>query len=130
MVITHYLLSLDRVHSCAKIPTESHNSGDLCPWSQQSYNLLLLPVTISSLHRKKYCLCPSSWALEMEVDFCCDKLKMLNDFQAVRSKILCQIWRKKKAIILLCCPQWRTGPPSCFKKAREDKAQLQPAGQV
>ena len=28
---------------------------------------------------RKYCLCPSSWAVEMEGDFCCDKLKMLKD---------------------------------------------------
>lgn len=54
----------------------------------------------------------------MEVDFCCEKLKMLNDFQAVRSNILYQIWRKNKAIMLPCCPQIPVGDwsPKLFDK--------------
>lgn len=81
---------------------------------------------------RKYRLCPSSWAVEMEGDFCCDKLKMLKDFQAVGGKNPLPALQRKKAMKLLCCPQIPVGDwsPNCLKKAIENKAQLQPAGQV
>lgn len=60
----------------------------------------------------------------MEVDFCCDKLKMLNDFQAVRSKILCQIWRKKEGnhvALLSSDTSGGLGPQTVWKRPQKMK---------